>query len=359
MVLRLNDEIDVIALITEGLMERNFGRDIGYHLGRALGIRDRVGCFDVYGENYRGEFPAAYVLQLIATQKRFHIFMRIISISSGVPAVGFAPFIGLSNYKDSNTLVGGYYREWYFARRRRVRDAQGEGSRTGFANAVAALLGAQGAETDLTAYLDETYENFVNELGEALALHPPTNASDDPSHVTEEIFYKEPGWYKDNALEYMRCLALSWMHFEDRRNEGGSPSDISVPGFPSGPTSTWLSRPTVPGTVVQEESVPALVSCDITGTQPVDPFEEEGIPEGPSASALLRDECREKGPVPPPDLGKIEEVELHTFTVGEDQSDVNTGIDLYTYDSVSFGASGSIWAGVWFTGENGPKGWED
>lgn len=37
---------------------------------------------------------------------------------------------------------------------------------------------------------------------------------------------------------------------------------------------------------------------------------------------------------------------------------VDTGIDVRTNDFVSMHASGSIWAGVWLTGENGPDGWE-
>jgi hypothetical protein len=38
---------------------------------------------------------------------------------------------------------------------------------------------------------------------------------------------------------------------------------------------------------------------------------------------------------------------------------VDTGIDLHADQDVEFTGVGSIWAGVWFTGENGPEGWED
>jgi hypothetical protein len=36
---------------------------------------------------------------------------------------------------------------------------------------------------------------------------------------------------------------------------------------------------------------------------------------------------------------------------------VGTNILLRNNDWIDISASGSIWAGVWFTGENGPRGW--
>lgn len=48
-----------------------------------------------------------------------------------------------------------------------------------------------------------------------------------------------------------------------------------------------------------------------------------------------------------------------TFQVGEDTGDVDTMLDLQQGDMVEFSASGSIWAGVWFTGRNGPEGWNN
>jgi hypothetical protein len=46
-----------------------------------------------------------------------------------------------------------------------------------------------------------------------------------------------------------------------------------------------------------------------------------------------------------------------TVTVRESDSDVSTGYNLQYGDRVTLSASGSIWAGVWFTGRNGPQGW--
>ncbi|MBL3671451.1 hypothetical protein JL475_37295 [Streptomyces sp. M2CJ-2] len=43
--------------------------------------------------------------------------------------------------------------------------------------------------------------------------------------------------------------------------------------------------------------------------------------------------------------------------VRESDWDVYTGCFLQYGDTVQIGAQGSIWAGVWFTGNNGPQGW--
>lgn len=46
-----------------------------------------------------------------------------------------------------------------------------------------------------------------------------------------------------------------------------------------------------------------------------------------------------------------------TFDVPEKSSGVDTGIDIAPGNFFEFQASGSLWAGVWLTGENGPAGW--
>ena len=45
------------------------------------------------------------------------------------------------------------------------------------------------------------------------------------------------------------------------------------------------------------------------------------------------------------------------ITVLESDQDVDTNILLRNHDWIDISASGSVWAGVWFTGENGPRGW--
>lgn len=48
-----------------------------------------------------------------------------------------------------------------------------------------------------------------------------------------------------------------------------------------------------------------------------------------------------------------------TVTVNESNWNVNTGCQLQGGDRVTLTAAGSIWAGVWFTGRNGPQGWNN
>jgi hypothetical protein len=45
--------------------------------------------------------------------------------------------------------------------------------------------------------------------------------------------------------------------------------------------------------------------------------------------------------------------------VRESDGDVDTGIDEGPEDEYAFEAEGSIWAGVAFTGINGPHGWDN
>lgn len=48
-----------------------------------------------------------------------------------------------------------------------------------------------------------------------------------------------------------------------------------------------------------------------------------------------------------------------TLSVKESDADVDTGLDVLMTDRLVINASGKIWAGVAFTGENGPRGWNN
>jgi len=48
-----------------------------------------------------------------------------------------------------------------------------------------------------------------------------------------------------------------------------------------------------------------------------------------------------------------------TNTVRESDMDVDTGVDVQPGDEFALTGTGSIWAGVWGTGQNGPEGWTD
>jgi len=45
--------------------------------------------------------------------------------------------------------------------------------------------------------------------------------------------------------------------------------------------------------------------------------------------------------------------------VNERDADVDTHMRVNQGDTLIFHASGQIWAGVWFTGNNGPQGWNN
>jgi hypothetical protein len=49
--------------------------------------------------------------------------------------------------------------------------------------------------------------------------------------------------------------------------------------------------------------------------------------------------------------------EPHDFQVNESDRDVDTGLYIQPGHRVILSATGEIWAGVWFTGRNGPQGW--
>ena len=71
--------------------------------------------------------------------------------------------------------------------------------------------------------------------------------------------------------------------------------------------------------------------------------------------ALLLVSCK-SGPKPPADEQLIAEL---TLSVKESDLDVDTGLDVLMTDRLAINASGKIWAGVAFTGENGPRGWNN
>jgi hypothetical protein len=45
------------------------------------------------------------------------------------------------------------------------------------------------------------------------------------------------------------------------------------------------------------------------------------------------------------------------ISLREFDSDVDANVELQNGDWVDISVTGTIWAGVWFTGRNGPNGW--
>jgi hypothetical protein len=66
--------------------------------------------------------------------------------------------------------------------------------------------------------------------------------------------------------------------------------------------------------------------------------------------------------LPGGELGPLAEawtpaVEPTTFQLNESDYDISTGITVEPGQRLVINAWGEIWAGVWFTGRNGPQGW--
>ena len=47
------------------------------------------------------------------------------------------------------------------------------------------------------------------------------------------------------------------------------------------------------------------------------------------------------------------------FSVLESEQDHDSLVEIQNGDWIDISASGTIWAGVWFTGRNGPNGWSN
>jgi hypothetical protein len=57
--------------------------------------------------------------------------------------------------------------------------------------------------------------------------------------------------------------------------------------------------------------------------------------------------------------GKMQLVDTREVTVRESDGLVDTHIVVQEGDTLIFEADGTIWAGVWLTGSNGPQGWNN
>jgi hypothetical protein len=55
----------------------------------------------------------------------------------------------------------------------------------------------------------------------------------------------------------------------------------------------------------------------------------------------------------------MELINEQNVEVREADYDVDTGLELQYRDRFTIAANGAIWAGVWLTGQNGPRGWNN
>jgi hypothetical protein len=154
-------------------------------------------------------------------------------------------------------------------------------------------------------------------------------------------------------LDYMAALALTWLHTK-KRIDNGTPIPSEV-GFPTVPASTTNWPPaTIPGYVYD-----AAASGNITLPLDAIPWEGEIRPDDidvfGGAEPLLKP--TEDPPVKLKPENEKQLVDVRQWTVRESDSLVDTGAAILPEDTITFNASGEIWAGIWLTGKNGPNGW--
>jgi hypothetical protein len=298
------------------------------HIGTALALYLHRDCFDVSWDQTASEVAGAYLLKEIPPQLRFAAWMAAMQRGVGKYALGFPPHVALSALDDPDPTV----RDEYVALFRAVRaaaapvDLEPGMLDSARATAVAVLHGATEFEPLLLQQLDARYD----------LLFP---AKDVPIGADGT---QEPRL----AYDYLAAIAVAWLH---ERRAAGAGTPVATPGFPVAPTdvSSWAA-PVVPQLVL--ERLPEVRRV-VLGDRPLPSGDVDAF--GPLVDSRKPPVPRVSVPPVGPLLGEF------TYDVPESARDVFTGIMLQWGDAYEIEATGEIWAGVAFTGRNGPAGWTD
>jgi hypothetical protein len=320
------------------------GLSFGYFLGRAFGMMQAMDCIDIrraHGAADPREFALAYLLTLIPPKERFKLWMWGIDLGMGGYARGFPQFVCLTALADTTDTT---VRDAFLAQTPdpATTEARGSGRNTGFAAAVAVALGKASEEPNLIKFLEDAFDSFPKgKLRQPLLEDDQEH--DGTSVVWERIrkFTEEPL----SALEYLACLALSWLRAEQLQKDGVTDVAGRVVPLPPG-TAPW-PRPSVPHAVLKGGVAPALDDVRASGRESVDVF--------PARDTAGMVSSRPAEP-PPPD-SKITGIDRYTIPVPESSPLVDWNVDIRLGDSVDVRASGAIKSGVWLTGWNDPDGW--
>lgn len=240
-----------------------------------------------------------------------------------------------------------------------------KGTESCFAQAVAVILGVgQVEEKNLVQLLQKKYASYEatwkgqtktmwkGDLTIAESKHINYDTDDAPTNdgasgipVVQENIMPD--------LDFMAALALAWLHTK-RHSEQGTPipTQISFPSIPA--SSTKWPPATIPGHVYD-----AVVSGNITLPRDAIPWEGEITPNDIDVFGDAEPPLKpaEDPPVKLKPENQKQLVDVRQWTVRESDSVVDTGADILPEDTISFAASGEIWAGVILTGKNGPNGW--
>jgi hypothetical protein len=261
-------------------------------LAKALVLLLNSESFDVYAwpgnssgiqasNGQQTQFVAAYLFSILPSQFRFWSWIKGLSFGLGKFAQNFAPFIGLSAFGDTDTMVRNAYLGWFYG--------QGGGSAAPpsfppppvgddgqsdfpvnadpFATAVAVLLGAGVSEqTKLVALLHDLVSEFAFARKELLAVYDASSGTTPAPYflgTPTTTLVDEP---VRPALNYLAAVALAWFFSKLPTTDTKS----LPPGFPTPPPAgTKLPRVTIPKHVVEQ-------SFGLPATQQVIPF--DGLP---------------------------------------------------------------------------------
>ncbi|MBM3744310.1 MAG: hypothetical protein FJW34_00760 [Acidobacteria bacterium] len=337
------------------------GAGAGWVTGRTAGIFVHRDCFDVSNDDARREFAPAYFLKVLPPRQRFEWWMTVLGLGGGLEwfpivggyARGFPAALGLAAFFVPGSTV---VRDAVLAQRANAqRDPAGELGNMAFSKAVAVVLGARNEEQELRDWLDRSYDWFTSaRVGRDLAL-------ENVGSLAREDIRNGSGGERGNdppdALEYLVCLALSWWHVS-RQKAGLAAGPVTLFEAPSTTTASTWPAPLVPAGVFSAGVVPALGSPQGTGISTHGPRPPRNVPAFPPDGQPGAEESK-KPPDPEPKLPPVTTVNHWMFAVQERDSIVDPNITVHRFDRVQIRAWGSIWAGVWLTGGNGPGGWNN
>jgi hypothetical protein len=351
----------ILALVTGGVLGILFavlGPLLGFTLGvvaaRTLVLWGHRECFDVYSWPGDGsaEFPGAhssqdsffqaYLWKKAPQDVRFRVWFGGVEDHGNGPASQFPPWLGLTGLDDSDDTVRRMFLKFLPERRKHPDLDDGtedinKYATNPFASAVAVLLGAgEEEEKNLVRLLDEWRHTIDSSMNRDFALTG--------KDLVDESYRP--------ALSYMAALALAWLHAK-RRADAGAPIPTWI-GFPTPPSlNDHFPLPAVPQQVLSALGNGTLsLPSDTWGFRKDHPA--DGGLFGSQAAPPKQDDAPTPILKPSADKDLVTDV---TVAVTEADLIVDTFVDLHTEDEYVIDASGSIWAGVWGTGDNGPNGW--
>lgn len=320
-------------------------------------------------------FGFAYLFMQLSAKSRFNKWMWGIQIGMGKWARAFPQFLGLTGLDDPDPTVKKGVLDWHDAIMPVSQDDIDKHVSGLMSSALAALLRGNAADhQELRSLLDAAFDDYQIRPHLELAGVPLAYSPSDPPARGSRVVGKgrdveiatnatpkpNPGWanwqakqYAPTTLYYMFAIALSWL-INDRGVKGQGTSDPSTSDMVFDPSAAWPA-PTIPKAVVAAD--PRVVD-----PFPGDPMDRDRV-EGSGDVPLFSDPVLDSKPHDPQPASSPapapKSILTYNVIVRESDGEVDTGIELQMFDGVSWTATGQIWAGVWFTGSNGPDGWTD